>query len=143
MRFPLRAFSFFVLAFLTVAPCARAQFENGCCNRITEVLTTCTNGLCEQHFVQYSCPEYAGPGEPGITVVGGGIVCCSTIYKELFSNGYCEGSATANHPVEQHTRLAYVRTCSGAYELTMVLVPVLSIPAVPKGTSDATASASK
>lgn len=140
MRFPLRVFSGFVLAFLMMAPCVRAQFENGCCNRITEVFTTCTNGLCEQHFVQYSCAEYAGPGEPGITVVRGGVVCCSTIYKQLFSNGSCTGSTTASRMVEQHTRLAYVRTCSGAYELTMVSVPVLSIPAVPKGTSDATAA---
>lgn len=145
MRLLLRVFSVFVVVFLAVAPRVRAQFDNGCCNRITEVFTTCNKGICLQHFVQYSCPVYAGAGVPGIKVLRGGVVCCSTIYQQLFSSGSCTGGTAASLIVEQRTRLAYVRTCFGTYELTLVSLPMPSIlkREVSRVVSDATAVASK
>ena len=130
MRLLSKAFPLVALGFLFV-PSVRAQFENGCCNQLFETFTTCTNGICQQHFVQYACREYSGPGEPGIKAVAGGVVCCNKIYQQLFSDGSCTGdTAAASSVIEQHQKLEYVRNCSGTYDLASVFVRILGVESV-------------
>ena len=129
MRVWLKVFPVFVLGFVIIVPYARAQFENGCCVRFAQQTLNCsnTNPTCSEHITQFFCRQYSG-GDTGIKAVAGGVVCCNKIYSQLFSDGFCSGSATASSSlVERHQRLAYVRNCSGAYELTLMPAAVASV----------------
>lgn len=148
MRISLKMFAAFVLGFFVVVPYARAQFESGCCNQFAEQTLSCssTKPVCNHQVGQYFCRVYAGEGVTGITAVAGGVLCCNKIYPQLFSNGSCVGGAAASTTVvERHERLAYVRNCSGAYELALLPVSVTSLsePASPKRVSHETAAAPK
>lgn len=149
MRICLKMFAAFVLVFFIVVPYARAQFESGCCNQFAEQTLNCSNTKppCSHQVGQYFCRVYAGEGVTGITAVAGGVLCCNKIYPQLFSNGFCVGgdAPVSAAVVERHQRLAYVRNCSGAYELALLPVSVTSLPepASPRRVSHETAAAPK
>ena len=147
IRFLAKVVPLFFFGFLVAIPYARAQFENGCCVQFAQQPLDCsnTNPTCSGHTTQYFCRQYSG-GDTGIKAVAGGVVCCNKIYPQLFSDGFCSGANTkSSSVVEQHQRLVYVRSCSGAYELTLVPIAVAAVTesAASRRVSHATVSGSK
>lgn len=140
-----KMFALFVLGFVVAVPCVRAQYDNGCCaSSPYNQYLTCSQGNCLGHANEYACREYAGPGESGVKVLSGGVLCCNMLYPTLFTSGYCEGTTTQTQAAERQPRLEYVRTCSGDYGLALENVSVdVAKAAVRTGLSHETSAASK